>query len=482
METLVIALYLVALTILGIYGAHRGNLLMLYLKHRKNAPKPLRTFEESELPTITIQLPTFNEMYVVERLLEGVARIDYPKDKLHLQVLDDSTDETTQIARAKVDELCERGFDAEYVHRVDRTGYKAGALENGLKTAKGELVMVFDADFVPEPNIIRKMVDHFTDEKVGMVQARWGHINREYSVLTKCQSMMLDGHFVIEHIARNRSGRFFNFNGTAGIWRKQTIADAGGWQHDTVTEDMDLSFRAQIKGWRFVYVPEALAPAELPCEMNSFKTQQFRWAKGSAQTTKKLLGLVLKADIPWRVKMEVIFHLTNNFAYLFLVLLAMLQLPNMLIRRHMDHPELLLLDVPLFAATCGSICVFYLVTHRALYDNLWDAIKRLPLMMALGIGLSVNNARAVLEGLFGKDLEFVRTPKHGVSGKRDDWKKKKYKASFPVHSLIELGFGIYFVVTIALAVITGSWITIPFLVLFMIGFLYVGTLSFFQAR
>jgi cellulose synthase/poly-beta-1,6-N-acetylglucosamine synthase-like glycosyltransferase len=482
LETLVIALYLVALTILGIYGAHRGNLLMLYLKHRKNAPKPLRHFEDEELPTITIQLPTFNEMYVVERLLEGVARIDYPKDKLHLQVLDDSTDETTQIARAKVDELCERGFDAEYVHRVDRTGYKAGALENGLKTAKGELVMVFDADFVPEPNIIRKMIDHFTDPKVGMVQARWGHINREYSVLTKCQSMMLDGHFVIEHIARNRSGRFFNFNGTAGIWRKQTIADAGGWQHDTVTEDMDLSFRAQIKGWRFVYVPEALAPAELPCEMNSFKTQQFRWAKGSAQTTKKLLGLVLKADIPWRVKMEVLFHLTNNFAYLFLVLLAMLQLPNMLIRRHMDHPELLLLDVPLFAATCGSICVFYLVTHRALYDNLWDAIKRLPLMMALGIGLSVNNARAVLEGLFGKDLEFVRTPKHGVSGKRDDWKKKKYKASFPVHSLIELGFGLYFVVTIALAVITGSWITIPFLVLFMIGFLYVGTLSFFQAR
>ncbi|MCB9621316.1 MAG: glycosyltransferase [Sandaracinus sp.] len=455
---------------------------MLYLKHRKNAPKALRKFEDSELPTITIQLPTFNEMYVVERLLEGVARIDYPKDKLHLQVLDDSTDETTQIARAKVDELCERGFDADYVHRVDRTGYKAGALENGLKTAKGELVMVFDADFVPEPNIIRKMIDHFTDPKVGMVQARWGHINREYSVLTKCQSMMLDGHFVIEHIARNRSGRFFNFNGTAGIWRKQTIADAGGWQHDTVTEDMDLSFRAQIKGWRFVYVPEALAPAELPCEMNSFKTQQFRWAKGSAQTTKKLLGLVLKADIPWRVKMEVIFHLTNNFAYLFLVLLAMLQLPNMLIRRHMDHPELLLLDVPLFAATCGSICVFYLVTHRALYDNLWDAIKRLPLMMALGIGLSVNNARAVLEGLFGKDLEFVRTPKHGVSGKRDDWKKKKYKASFPVHSLIELGFGLYFVVTIALAVVTGSWITIPFLVLFMIGFLYVGTLSFFQAR
>ena len=484
METIIIALYLIALTILGIYGAHRGHLLMLYLRHRKNAPKPLREFAEDELPTVTIQLPMFNEMYVVDRLMDGVISIDYPKDKLQIQVLDDSTDETQQIARAKVDELQELGFDVEYLHRTDRTGFKAGALEEGMDSAKGELVMVFDADFVPTPTVLRKLVDHFTDPNVGMVQARWGHINKDYSVLTQCQSMMLDGHFVIEHIARNRSGRFFNFNGTAGVWRKATIIDAGGWQHDTVTEDMDLSFRAQMKGWRFVYVPDAIAPAELPCEMNSFKTQQFRWAKGSAQTTKKLLWTVLKTPMPFKVKLEVIMHLTNNFAYLFLVVLAALQLPNMLIRRGMDHPELLLLDVPLFAATCGSICVFYLVTHRALYDNLWDAIKRLPLMMALGIGLSVNNARAVLEGLFGKDLEFVRTPKHGVRGEDTsaEWKRKKYKAKFPIHSLLELAFGLYFVVTIVLAVITGSWISIPFLVLFMVGFLYVGSLSLYQTR
>jgi len=482
LDTVVIVFYLIALTILGIYGAHRGHLLMLYLRHRKNVTPPVREFEEDELPTITIQLPMFNEMYVAERLLEGVAAIDYPRHLVEIQVLDDSTDETVQIARAKVDELCERGFDAVYIHRTDRTGYKAGALENGLKTAKGELIAVFDADFVPEADVLRKLIDHFTDDNVGMVQARWGHLNRDYSLLTKCQSMMLDGHFVIEHIARNRSGRFFNFNGTAGMWRKATIIDAGGWQHDTVTEDMDLSFRAQMKGWRFVYVPEAIAPAELPCEMNSFKTQQFRWAKGSAQTTKKLLGTVLKADIPFKVKLEVIFHLTNNFAYLFLVVLALLQLPNMMLRRHMDHPELLLLDVPLFAATCGSICVFYLVTHRALYDNLWEAVKRLPLMMALGIGLSINNARAVVEGLFGNDLTFVRTPKHGVSTTRDEWKKKKYKARWPIHSLVELLFGLYFVVTIGLAIYTGSWVTIPFLVLFMVGFLYVGSLSLYQAR
>ena len=480
MEATIITLYLVVLSILGIYGFHRGHLLMLYWRHRRNSPKPPEQFEQ--LPLVTVQLPMFNEMYVAERLLDSIAKLEYPKDRLEIQVLDDSTDETRQIAKAKVGELRERGFDAVYIHRTDRTGYKAGALEEGLKVAKGEFVMVFDADFVPTASILEKLIHHFTDPKVGMVQARWGHLNREYSVLTHAQSMMLDGHFVIEHIARNRSGRFFNFNGTAGIWRKATIVDAGGWQHDTVTEDMDLSFRAQLNGWRFVYVHDAIAPAELPCEMNSFKTQQFRWAKGSAQTTKKLIWTVLKADIPFKVKLEVIFHLTNNFAYLFLVVLALLQLPNMLLRRTMERPELLLLDVPLFAATCGSITVFYLVTHKVLYGDLWTAIKRLPLMMALGIGLSINNARAVVEGLFGKDLTFVRTPKHGVTQNGEAWKKKKYKARWPTHSLVELGFGLYFVVTIALAVITGSWVSIPFLVLFMIGFLYVGSLSLYQAR
>jgi cellulose synthase/poly-beta-1,6-N-acetylglucosamine synthase-like glycosyltransferase len=481
MEWLVIALYMVVLGMLGIYGFHRGQLLLLYWRHRNKRQGPKTRFEE--LPVVTVQLPMFNEMYVAERLLEGVARIDYPKDKLEIQVLDDSTDETQGIARAKVEELQERGFDATYLHRTNRVGFKAGALEEGLKVAKGDFLLVFDADFVPNPDIVKNLIHYFTDEHVGMVQARWGHINRDYSMLTRCQSMMLDGHFVIEHIARNRSGRFFNFNGTAGAWRKSAIIDAGGWQHDTVTEDMDLSFRAQLRGWRFVYVPEALAPAEVPCEMNSFKTQQFRWAKGSAQTTKKLLPIVLKAKIPLHIKIECLFHLTNNFAYLFLVVLAALQLPNMILRGHMERPELLLLDIPLFAATCGSITVFYLTTHRALYPNIWEAIKRLPLMMALGIGLSINNARAVIEGLFGRDLEFVRTPKHGVTRKQDNWKKmRKYRSRFPMHSVIEIGFGLYFVATIALAMVTGNWINVPFLVLFMIGFLYVGALSLYQTR
>ncbi|MCB9593699.1 MAG: glycosyltransferase [Sandaracinaceae bacterium] len=480
MEALVIGIYMATLSILAVYGFHRGQLVYLYWKHRKRAPKPMRKFET--LPRVTIQLPMFNELYVADRLIESMTSLDYPKDKLEIQVLDDSTDETVGIAKAKVEELVERGYDAVYVHRTDRTGYKAGALEAGLHHSKGEYVLVFDADFVPTPSIVTDLIHHFTDPKVGMVQARWGHLNRDYSMLTRVQSMMLDGHFVIEHIARNRSGRFFNFNGTAGMWRKATIVDAGGWQHDTLTEDMDLSFRAQLKGWRFVYVPDALAPAEIPCEMNSFKTQQFRWAKGSAQTAKKLLPIVMRAKIPWHVKLEAIFHLTNNFAYVFLIVLALLQLPNMLLRESMSSPELLLLDVPLFAATSGSIVLFYLTTHRALYSNMFEAIRRLPMMMALGIGLSLNNARAVAEGIFGSESEFVRTPKHGVVRNEQSWSKKKYKAGKNLFAILEFAFGIYFIGTIVLAVAIGAWMSIPFLLFFMVGFLYVGGLSLYQAR
>jgi cellulose synthase/poly-beta-1,6-N-acetylglucosamine synthase-like glycosyltransferase len=481
MEAAVIALYLAVLSILGVYGFHRAHLVYLFWRHKGRFQEPPLSWRE--LPLVTVQLPMYNELYVAERLLDSIALLDYPKDRLELQVLDDSTDETTEIVARKLFELRAKGFDITHAHRVDRTGFKAGALEQGMKTAKGDFLMVFDADFVPTPSIIKDLISHFTDAKVGMVQARWDHLNRDYSMLTRAQALMLDGHFVIEHIARNRSGRFFNFNGTAGIWRKTAIIDAGGWQHDTITEDMDLSFRAQIRGWRFVYVPEAVAPAEVPCEMNSFKGQQFRWAKGSAQTARKLIGEVLRADIPLKIKIECLFHLTNNFAYLFLVILALLQLPNMLMRQKMNRPELLLLDIPLFASTCLSIIVFYLTTHRALYGNLRDAVKRLPLMMALSIGLSINNARAVLEGLFGVQSEFVRTPKHGIERRADGWISKRYKAGAgSLNTYLELGFGVYFVITIGLAVVTGSWMNIPFLVLFMVGFLYVGTLSLHQLR
>jgi hypothetical protein len=293
--------------------------------------------------------------------------------------------------------------------------------------------------------------------------------------------MLLDGHFVIEHAARNRSGRFFNFNGTAGIWRKTAILEAGGWQHDTITEDMDLSYRAQLAGWKFVYAPEVSVPAELPGEMNSFKGQQYRWAKGSVQTARKLLGTILRAPVGAKVKSEALFHLSNNLAYVFLLMLAALQLPNMLIRREMEHPELLMLDVPLFLATCGSVAAFYVVAHHELYGGRWQAIKRLPAMMALGIGLSINNGRAAIEGLFGRDVEFIRTPKRGTIDGSPSAGTIGYRGRWPWHNTIELLFGLYCLATLAIAIATRSWASVPFLLLFCAGFTYVGVSSLLEA-
>src|SRR5262249_14633961 len=265
------------------------------------------------LPRVTVQLPLYNEMYVVERLLESVCAIDYPRDLLEIQVLDDSTDETQAIASAAVARYREKGFDVQYLHRDERTGYKAGALDAGLQSAKGEFVLIFDADFIAPPEVLRTTLGHFADPRVGMVQVRWGHINREYSLLTQVQSVLLDGHFVLEHGGRNRAGRFFNFNGTAGVWRPTGSEDAGGWQHGTLTEDRDLSYRAQMRGWRFVFVQDVVSPAEVPVEMNAFKSQQHRWAKGSIQTCRKLLPRILASPLPLPIKVEAAFHLTANF-------------------------------------------------------------------------------------------------------------------------------------------------------------------------
>jgi cellulose synthase/poly-beta-1,6-N-acetylglucosamine synthase-like glycosyltransferase len=481
MDQVVIWLYIVVLATLAVYGVHRSQLVYLFLKTKRRSIEPKQRFKT--LPMVTVQLPMFNERYVAERLVAACGEIDWPKDRLEIQVLDDSTDDTVTIAAAAVEKLRAQGVDATYIHRTNRTGFKAGALENGMRTAKGDYVAVFDADFVPPPAILRQTVDHFTDSKVAMVQARWGHINREYSTLTRVQSMMLDGHFVIEHAARNRSGRFFNFNGTAGIWRRSAIIDAGGWQHDTLTEDMDLSYRAQLRGWKFVYLNDVVAPAEIPVEMNSFKSQQFRWAKGSIQTARKLLPMILKSNVPWKVKLEAFFHLTNNMAYLLLCLLAILLLPNLLLRTEHGIREVLLIDLPLFFGTTLSIASFYLVAHRQLYGNVSSAIRRLPLLMSLGIGLSINNARAVLEGLFGHDSEFIRTPKHGVAEKTDaEWKKKRYRAARTFVPLVEFAFAAYFVVALVVAARGGHWLSMPFLALFLVGYLYVATLSVHQTR
>ncbi len=483
LETTLIVCYLSILGLLAIYGFHRSMLVYLFFKTKEQMPKPIRLYGENELPFVTVQLPLFNERYVCGRLIDAVAEFDYPRDRFEIQVLDDSTDDTTEIARAKTEEIAALGFQISLIHRTDRTGYKAGALENGLRTAKGELVAVFDADFVPPPNILRDTVNFFTDDKVGMVQARWDHLNRRYSMLTRIQSLMLDGHFVIEHGARQRSGRFFNFNGTAGVWRIKTIADAGGWEHDTLTEDMDLSYRAQLKGWKFIYVPEIVAPAEIPVEMASFKSQQHRWAKGSIQVCRKMLPTILRANVPFKVKLEAFFHLTNNFAYLLMIFLALLLMPNLLVRTHHGWREVVLIDLPLFFGTTFSIGTFYVVAHKQLYGGTWKAIAKVPLLMSLGIGLSINNAKAVLEGIFGHETPFVRTAKHGVANdKSSSWAKTSYRAKKGLVPLLELLFAAYFVVTIGVAIRGGHWVSIPFLALFLFGYLYVGMFSIYQRR
>ncbi len=484
-----IVLYLIILGILAIYGFHRTRLLLLYRRHRRARPQPLRRLREAELPRVTVQLPLYNELYVAGRLLDAVARIDYPRRKLQIQVLDDSTDETQELCRRKVEELRAQGLNVMYIHREDRTGFKAGALENGLAYATGELALLFDADFVPPPEILREMVHYFSDPGVGMVQARWGHVNRSYSGLTEVEALKLDGHHIIEQTARHRAGLFFNFNGTAGVWRIRAIEDAGGWQHDTITEDMDLSYRAQLRGWRFVYLQDLVAQAELPVEMNSFKAQQFRWAKGTIQVARKLLPAILRSRLPLRIKLEACFHLTENLAYPLLLLLSMLILPNLLLRTQQGWREVLLLDLPLFLGTTASLIVFYVVAlreQRACGDErrggLGEALRFLPLMLSAGIGLCVNQTRAVVEGLLGRDVEFVRTPKHGVEGARGSWRDKRYRSGLSLVPIAELLLAATFATAIVVALRGGHLVAIPFLVLFFLGYLYVGALSLHHAR
>ena len=344
--------YFVVLGILCLYGLHRYFMVYLYYRHRKKAAKVEKTWDT--LPLVTVQLPVFNELYVTERLIDAACAMEYPREKLQIQVLDDSTDESIEVGRRKVEEWKAKGVDIEYVHRTDRTGYKAGALDNGLKSAKGEFIALFDADFVPNVDFLQKTIHYFTDPKVGCVQARWGHINKEYSILTRLQSIFLDGHFVMEHAARNRSGRFFNFSGTGGMWRTSAISDAGGWQHDTLTEDLDLSFRAQLKGWRFVFVQDVVTPAELPVDMNGFKSQQHRWVKGSMQTSKKLLKDVIKARIPFHVKTEGVVHLMGNTAYILTLFLALMLFPVTYFRPKLDMRTSVVLDLIVFASATLS--------------------------------------------------------------------------------------------------------------------------------
>ncbi len=478
-ETGILGLYFLTLIILAILGVHRYVMVWLYFRNRdgRAQPRPL----PARLPRVTVQLPIYNEMYVMERLLESVVAIRYPKELLQIQVLDDSTDETCAIARRAVARYRQLGYDVSYLHRETRTGYKAGALDAGLRAATGELVLVFDADFVAPPDILEKTVGSFAAPGVGMVQARWGHINRDYSLLTQVQSIMLDGHFVMEHGGRSRSGRFFNFNGTAGVWRREAIEDAGGWQHDTLTEDLDLSYRAQLKGWRFVYLQDLVSPAELPVEMNAFKAQQQRWAKGSVQTLKKLLPRVLASDLPWWIKVESTFHLTANLAYPLLVLLAGLLFPAMVMRYSMGWQEMLVVDVPIFLAATASVCSFYVVSQKELFPDTWRSrLKYIPAVLGIGIGISVNNTAAVVDGLFGGPSEFKRTPKYRIEGAGDEWKQKRYKGATGWVPYVELALGLYFSIVALYAIAYDLFGALPFIALFQLGFFYTAGMSLVQ--
>jgi cellulose synthase/poly-beta-1,6-N-acetylglucosamine synthase-like glycosyltransferase len=477
--------YFVVMVILAFYGIHRYQLVWLYYRNKDKAAKwdePGGRYAEGELPFVTVQLPIFNEQFVVDRLIDAICRLDYPRDRFEIQLLDDSTDETVGVAEEIVQRYA-RGFaglDGQpivHLHRTNRHGYKAGALDEGLKTAKGELIAIFDADFVPPPDWLMKVVNHFAEPGIGMVQTRWTHLNRNYNFMTQVEAILLDGHFVLEHGGRSRAGVFFNFNGTAGVWRRKAISDGGGWQHDTLTEDTDLSYRVQLAGWKFKYLQDVECPAELPIEMTAFKTQQARWAKGLIQTGKKILPRVLKSDAPW-------YHLTANISYPLMIVLSVLLMPAMIIRSWQGYLQMLLIDFPLFVASTMSVSTFYMVSQKELFPKTWyKKIAYVPFLMAVGgVGLTFSNALAVLEALVGKKSAFARTPKYRVKQKGETSQAKVYRKRLGFMPWLELAVGAYFAWTVWYAITTENYFTVPFLVLFVFGYWYTGFLSLLQGR
>jgi cellulose synthase/poly-beta-1,6-N-acetylglucosamine synthase-like glycosyltransferase len=481
-DTLLLLPYFIVMIVLAAYGIHRYTMCYQYFRYRKNYnPNPTSHFDD--LPRVTIQLPIYNEQFVIDRLIEAVCAMEYPSEKLEIQLLDDSTDETQEVARSIVERYAALGHPIVYIHRTNRHGFKAGALDAGLKVAKGEFIAIFDADFVPPPDWLMRVIHHFTEPGIGMVQTRWTHLNRDYSMLTQIEAILLDGHFVLEHGARARTGQFFNFNGTAGMWRRPAIDDAGGWQHDTLTEDTDLSYRSQMAGWKFKYLPEVECPAELPIEMTAFKTQQARWAKGLIQTSIKVLPMMFRSNVPRSIKIESVYHLTANMSYPLMVIMTALLIPSMIVRFYQGWFQMLLIDVPLFTASTLSIAVFYVASQRVLFPRGWmKTFLYLPVLMALGIGLTVTNSKAVMEALLGIKSAFARTPKYRVAKKGEKSQAAKYRKRLVLAPWIELLVGTYFFLAIIYCFSNHNYFTAPFLILFVIGYWYTGLMSLLQGR
>ncbi len=472
--------YFVVLVILSVYGCHRYDMIRGYYKNRKKIPEA-SAVQFEQLPRVTIQLPIYNERYVVEQLLEQTLRVDYPRELLQIQVLDDSTDDTHEFTEALVAQYAAAGAPIEYRHRANRHGFKAGALQEGMQSATGELIAIFDADFLPPVDFLRRTVHFFTDPKIGVVQTRWGYTNRHYNLLTEVEAMLLDGHFVLEHGARFGGGMFFNFNGTAGILRAKMIEDAGGWQHDTLTEDSDLSYRAQLKGWKFVYVPTVECPSELPVETYGFQVQQSRWAKGLTQVAIKLLPTILRSNMTRRQKVEAFMHLTPNISYPLMILVTVLLWPVMIVRFYMGWMQMVTIDLPLVVAAFWSLSAFYILAERELFPGNWKrAVVLTPVLMAAGVALTLVNAKAVLEAIFGVQTSFARTAKYAIGQQKAKLTNVKYRRRSGWLPYAELAVGTYFVLMIGYAIDTWNIPSIPFLLLFVVGYYWAGFSTLYQ--
>ncbi len=479
-ELVILVIYGLALLFIFLYSLIQLQLVFNYLRRRK---RDNGQYQEDFFPEVSVQLPVFNEKYVVERLIKSVANFDYPKDKFEIQILDDSIDETTEIIQDLIPSIREKGIRIHHVRREGRKGFKAGALAEGMKKAKGEFIAIFDADFIPKTDFLKRTLPHFTDQKIGMVQTRWEHVNENYSWLTRLQAFGLDAHFTVEQAGRNVGGHFINFNGTAGIWRKTCIEEAGGWQSDTLTEDLDLSYRAQLKGWKFEYLEDCGAPAELPAEMNALKTQQYRWTKGAAECTIKNLPKLLKSsDFKMSTKLNGIFHLLNSSLFISIVIVSILSIPVLFIKHEFYQYRPLYQFAGIFMLAVLFLFVFYFTSYRVKEKNFVVALAkfaiRFPFFLSVSMGLAMHNGIAAFEGLIGKKSAFIRTPKFNIIERKGHWKRNKYAArKIGKITYLEILMAFYFAAGLYLSVKFQDFGLFPFLLMLFVGYSFVSILS-----
>jgi len=483
MEIVILIIYASAMLFIFLYSIVQIQLVYHYLKNKKRDEKIVDPPEMEHFPFVTFQLPIYNEKYVIERLIESISVMDYPKDKFEIQVLDDSDDETSEIVSNLIKEKARLGLNIQHIQRSIRKGFKAGALAEGMTTAKGELIAIFDADFIPQRDFLLNTIKHFEDKKLGMVQAKWEHVNKNYSFLTQLQAFGLDAHFTVEQSGRNRGGHFINFNGTAGIWRKSCIVDAGGWQSDTLTEDLDLSYRAQLKGWKFKYLESCGAPAELPAHMNALKTQQYRWTKGAAECTRKNLMSVLKSNnFPLNTKLNAIFHLLNSSLFICIVVTSILSIPVLYIKHYFPEYSLLYKLAGVFLIGVIFLSIFYFVAFASVEKKskrmVPEFLIKFPLFLSVSMGLSLHNGIAAFEGLIGRTTPFVRTPKFNIQDKNDSWHDNKYVTpKIGKLTYIEILLTCYFAYGLYLSIKLDDYGLFPFILMLLLGYSYVAYLS-----